>query len=208
MNPIQEFQRKNNLVADGVIGKKTLQMMMFIFRKSETDVANMMGQGEIESGNWKKMREDMDYRSETLQRVFKKYFPTVALANKYAHNPEMIANYVYDDARRDAQHKLGNTQVGDGWKFRGNACGITGRNNHFLFSKYVKDPEIMNNPDLVWQKYFFESLLWYFDNRKIWRFTKDVLDGSIEKITKLIQGGDEGLEKRKIATLKYYKMLK
>ena len=56
-----------------------------------------------------------------------------------AANEEMIANVVYDDKNCSQKRKLGNTQVGDGWKFKGRGLvQITGRSNYTITNKYTE----------------------------------------------------------------------
>jgi predicted chitinase len=69
--------------------------------------------------------------------VFPRYFgPGKRDAAEHARNPEKIANYVYMDEFRSKAGALGNTQPGDGWKFRGRGLKqLTGRNNYARFAK-------------------------------------------------------------------------
>lgn len=54
-------------------------------------------------------------------------------------NQEMIANIVYDDKNRPPKAKLGNTQMGDGWRYRGRGfIQLTGRNNYVASNKYTE----------------------------------------------------------------------
>jgi predicted chitinase len=53
-------------------------------------------------------------------------------------NQEKLANFVYDDANRSTKHKLGNTQQGDGWRFKGRGfIQITGRANYTNANTYT-----------------------------------------------------------------------
>lgn len=57
-----------------------------------------------------------------------------------AANEEMIANIVYDDKNCSQKRKLGNTQVGDGWRFRGRGMiQITGREAYTRGNKYTEE---------------------------------------------------------------------
>ena len=57
-----------------------------------------------------------------------------------AANEEMIANIVYDDKNCSQKRKLGNTQVGDGWRFRGRGMiQITGREAYTHANKYTEE---------------------------------------------------------------------
>lgn len=51
---------------------------------------------------------------------------------------EMIANLIYDDKNRSPKEKLGNTQKGDGWRFRGRGLiQLTGRANYEAINKFT-----------------------------------------------------------------------
>lgn len=94
-------------------------------------------------------RENLDYTSEQLQKVFGL---SKAVADSLAHKPEDIANVVYMPPHNT---QLGNTQPGDGWKFRGGGPNqITGRS---AFSKYgaeigvdlISDPDKIDDPKIA-----------------------------------------------------------
>ena len=81
-------------------------------------IAGFISQCAHESMDFNALSENLNYREETLNKVFPRYFgPGKRNAAEYARNPEKIANYVYMDEFRTS--KLGNTQPGDGWRFRG-----------------------------------------------------------------------------------------
>lgn len=55
-------------------------------------------------------------------------------------NQKAIANIAYNDANRGAGYKLGNTEEGDGWKFRGRGLlQITGRENYTNSQKIITE---------------------------------------------------------------------
>ncbi len=98
-------------------------------------IAGFVSQCAHESMDFTAMSENLNYREETLNKVFPRYFgPGKRNAAEYAKNPEKIANYVYMDEFRSS--KLGNTQPGDGWRFRGRGLKqLTGRDNYTRFAK-------------------------------------------------------------------------
>lgn len=209
MNPIIEFQKKYGLTTDGVIGRNTVLKMMQVFNKSKEEICNFLGNGKVESYNFTRNRENMNYSAKRILQIFPYQFKSdLNLAKQYEYQPEKLANYVYDDKNRSPKSKLGNTIYGQGWFYRGvGGIQTTGYYNMQRLSNFLKDPEIMRNPDLVWQKYYFESMLFFFDDKKLWRHSKSVSEASIAALRQRINGGFNGLNEVKEATLQYYKML-
>ena len=114
-----------------------------IFPKYEINtperMAGFIAQCAHESNNFRSLEENLNYSEDALLRVFGRYFGKApkASASEYARNPEMIANRVYNDEFR--KYKMGNTQPGDGWMFRGRGLKqLTGRENYTKFGKSVK----------------------------------------------------------------------
>ena len=210
MNPIVEFQKKYGLTPDGVVGKNTLLKMMEVFGKTKEEIAYFMGNGKVESGNFTKMRENMNYSAQRILKIFpyqfKKDFPK---AKEYEYNPEKLANYVDDDNNRSDKGELGNTIYVQGWNYRGVGGSMTTRHYEMLkLSQYLKNPQIMENPDLVWQDYYFESMLYFFDRKNIWKHCKLVSDAGIAQVRQRVNGGFIGLKEVTEATKEYYQMLK
>ena len=57
--------------------------------------AAFLGQCAHESGNFKTLEENLHYSANALMRVWPSRFPDMDTANKFANNPEKIANKVY-----------------------------------------------------------------------------------------------------------------
>lgn len=142
-----------------------------------------------ESNNLHTLKENLNYSAKGLMKTFKKYFPTEALANQYARQPEKIANRVYGN-------RLGNGDEasGDGWKYRGRgALQVTGKSNYAKLSKdtkidFVSHPEYLETPT-----YGTLSAGWYWNKNKINALAdKD----NIRAITKSVNGGYNGLDSR------------
>lgn len=84
-----------------------------------------------ETGGLTLVWEDMNYSAERMVQVFSDKGITYAEAKGLAHNPYAIAERCYGLGCPRMAQMLGNTQKGDGYRFRG--CGIeqlTGRASH------------------------------------------------------------------------------
>jgi len=202
---LKSLQTKIGVGADGAFGPGTLKAAMAYYKMTPERAAHFFAQTAHESGNFKAFAENLNYGTSGLTTTFKKYFPTTEKALLYERKPEKIANLVYGGRMGN-----GDEASGDGFKFRGRgALQLTGKDNYKVFSEYLKNPEIMTNPDLVATEFAFESAIFFFDRNKLW----DICDKGVNKdtilaLTKRINGGTHGLADREEKTLKYYGYLK
>jgi putative chitinase len=202
---LKSLQTKIGVGADGAFGPGTLKAAMAYYKMTPERAAHFFAQTAHESGNFKAFAENLNYGASGLTTTFKKYFPTAEKALLYERKPEKIANLVYASRMGN-----GDEASGDGFKFRGRgALQLTGKDNYKVFSEYLKNPEIMTNPDLVATEFAFESAIFFFDRNKLW----DICDKGVNKdtilaLTKRINGGTHGLADREEKTLKYYGYLK
>lgn len=89
-------------------------------------VAAFLAQIAQESGQLNKLVENLNYSAKRLMEVWPNRFPDMDKANRYANNPEKLANYVYASRLGN-----GNEASGDGWAYRGRGLiQITGRGNY------------------------------------------------------------------------------
>jgi putative chitinase len=156
-------------------------------------IAGFISQCAHESMDFTAMSENLNYREETLNKVFPRYFgPGKRNAAEYARNPEKIANYVYMDEFRTS--KLGNVHPGDGWRFRGRGLKqLTGRDN---YTRFAKDYDLTAEEAAVWvetKEGALASALWFWNTNKL----NAIADtGNVAALTKKINGGDIGLADR------------
>ena len=202
---LKSLQTKIGVAADGAFGPGTLKAAMAYYKMTPERAAHFFAQTAHESGNFKAFSENLNYGAAGLTGIFKKYFPTTEKALLYERKPEKIANLVYGNRMGN-----GDEASGDGFKFRGRgALQLTGKDNYKLFSEYLKNPEIMTNPDLVANEFAFESAIFFFDRNKLWDICDKVVNkDTILALTKRINGGTHGLADREEKTLKYYGYLK
>ena len=155
-------------------------------------LSHFLSQCAHESGNFKFLRENLNYSADGLRKIFPKYFPTLEAANKYARQPEKIANKVYGNRMGN-----GDEASGDGFKFRGRGyIQLTGKDNYAAFDKFVDD-DIMADPDLVATKYPLTSAAFFFHKNKLWDVCdKGHGDDVVLAVTKRVNGGTHGLADR------------
>ena len=166
-------------------------------------LAHFLAQCSHESGDFKAVRENLNYSAEGLRKIFGKYFPTDALAAQYARQPEKIANKVYAN-RMDN----GDEASGDGWKFRGRGyIQLTGKHNYTKFGEAIGE-DIPSNPDLVAEKYPLLSAAWFWSSNGLNALAdKGASEAEVTTITKRVNGGTIGLEDRIKHFKEYYELL-
>lgn len=199
---LKDFQKKIGALPDNVFGKETLSKAMIFYDLSKEQTAHFFGQIAHETGNFSLFSENLNYSTKGLLNTFSKYFDSTS-AIKYQKNPEKIASKVY-------ANRMGNSneESKEGWKYRGRgAIQLTGKSNYIAFSNYIKNPLILENPELILSDYCFESALFFFTRNNIWKLCNKVDDISIINVTKKINGGVNGLAHRKELTKKYYQLL-
>ena len=149
--------------------------------------AAFIGQCQHESNNFRTLEENLHYSANGLMRTWPSRFPDVDVAEKYAENPEKIANKVYAG-------RMGNTQDGDGFAFRGRGViQLTGRDEYKNCGDALK-LNLIDFPDnLLVPQYAALSAGWFW-NKKGLNELADSMD--IETMTKRINGGNLGLQDR------------
>jgi len=155
-------------------------------------LAHFLAQCGHESGGFRLTQENLNYSAKGLMGIFKKYFPTQALADAYARKPEKIANRVYGG-------RMGNgpEASGEGFKFRGRGyIQLTGKSNYAAFDLAVAD-DILANPDLVSTKHALASAAWFWKKNGL-NLIADTGSSAevVTKITKRVNGGTIGLPDR------------
>ena len=149
--------------------------------------AAFIGQCQHESNNFRTLKENLNYSAEALCRVWPTRFASIEEAQPYNRNPEKIANKVYSG-------RLGNTDIGDGWKYIGRGLiQITGKQNYTLAGDALR-ADFLRMPDLVLQpRYAALTAGWYWNKRNL---NKEADESDYETMTRKINGGLIGLVDR------------
>jgi len=154
-------------------------------------IAAFIAQCSHESGGFTALKENLNYRADTLTRLWPKLFPA-EIAKAYAAMPnkqEAIANRAYGGRMGN-----GDEHSGDGFKFCGRGLiQLTGRSNYQSFADSLE----MSIDDVPEYLGTFEgaaqSACWFWESNNLntWADKGDILT-----LTKKINGGTIGLEDR------------
>lgn len=156
-------------------------------------VAAFLAQCAHESGGFRALKENLNYRAETLRKIFPKYFPTDELAAAYANMPnkqEAIANRVYANRMGN-----GDEHSGDGFRYCGRGLiQLTGKQNYTKFAESLDIPVEEASEFLSTFEGAIQSACWFWESNNLNQYADS---GDILTMTKRINGGTIGLEDRK-----------
>lgn len=152
-------------------------------------MAAFIAQCAHESGGFKFLKENLNYKAESLMKTFPKYFHTRELADQYAKKPEKIANRVYASRMGN-----GDEASGDGFLYCGRGLiQLTGKDNYSWFAASL---EISVEEAAAYLETFegaAQSACWFWETNNL---NVEADAGDIKKMTKKINGGYIGLEDR------------
>jgi len=178
-----------------------------------------LGQVHTESGGFRTVVESLNYSADAILKTFGRHRISEADAKKFGRidaevrkrtgwkladqpaHQNALGNILYGGEW--GRKNLGNTQPGDGWRFRGRGIKqLTGRDNYRRFSRaWLGDESLLENPDRVANPDgAVASAIWF------WRANglNEIADrGSVDAVTKVVNGGNLGLSERKTWTQKY-----
>jgi putative chitinase len=155
-------------------------------------VAAFVAQCAHESGGFRALKENLNYKAVTLRKIFPKYFPDDATANHYASLPnkqEAIANKVY-------ANRMGNgpEESGDGYRYCGRGLiQLTGKDNYSWFAASLEIPVEEAAEYLQTFEGAVQSACWFWETNNL---NNQADAGDIKLMTKKINGGYIGLEDR------------
>ncbi|MBA5726974.1 glycoside hydrolase family 19 protein, partial [Bombella mellum] len=160
---------------------------------SRKELANFMGQVQVESSNFQHLEENLHYSPERLLELFSdRGVKTLDQARSIvAGGPESIGNAVYGGEW--GQLKGGNPEPGDGYKYRGRGfIQLTGHENYREAGQRL-NMDLVNHPDDAAKPEIAARVAVDF-----WRVCV-VSKGQQEDITRAtygINGGRNGLSER------------
>lgn len=187
-----QFKKAANISAE--LAARWFQLLDAAMREfgiqSSDDQAMFIAQVGHESGSFERIVENLNYSVSGLKATFGKYFPA-ATAEQYGRtatqpaNQKVIANIVY-------AHRMGNIAEDDGWNYRGRGLiQITGHDNYRDCGAGL-GADLLLVPQLLEQdEYAARSAAWFFVSKGCLKRS-----GDITAVTKIINGGTNGLDDR------------
>lgn len=155
-------------------------------------IAAFIAQCAHESGNFMVLKENLNYRWQSLRKVFPKYFPDDAIAQDYASRPnkqEAIANRIYANRMGN-----GSEESGDGFRYSGKGLiQLTGKDNYFWFSQSIGVSVEEAAEYMLTFEGAAQSACWFWETNKLNQWADK---GDILTLTKRINGGTIGLDDR------------
>jgi putative chitinase len=152
-------------------------------------IAAFIAQCAHESGGFRFLKENLNYKAESLMKTFPKYFSDRDTANAYAKQPVKIANRVYANRMGN-----GDEASGDGYKYCGRGLiQLTGKSNYSWFAASL---EISPDEASAYLETFegaAQSACWFWESNNL---NTEADAGDIKKMTKKINGGYIGLDDR------------
>ena len=186
------------------IDKKWLEPLNEVFDKYDITTplrqAAFIGQCSHESANFKTLEENLNYKPETLMRVWPSRFPDLPTAMKYAHDPIKLANKVYANRMGN-----GSEESGEGHAYHGRGLiQLTGKENYERCGEAL-GVDLIGQPGLLVQPYYAAMSAAWFWNKKGLNALADAQD--YDTMTKRINGGLIGLDDRKAKIAKALSVL-
>lgn len=183
---LRNIQTLVGTTPDGQFGPNTARAMAAHFKIDRSQAAHLLGQCCVESADWQRFEENLNYSAKRIMEVFGRRFRDYNHAKQYEFMPRALASFVY-------ANRMGNSDEasGDGWKHRGfGAIQLTGKNNHYAFSDHVGDPAIKAEPSLIATRYAIESAIWFFQVNRIDRIARRSDEEAILRVSKAVNLGN------------------
>ena len=163
--------------------------------------AMFMAQMSHESNGFKRLTENLNYKPARLLAIFPSKFKSLEDAQQVVGAGQAaIAERIYGNRK-----SLGNLHTGDGFRYRGRGIvQLTGRTNYRRAGQAIgvdleADPDRAAELDIA-----IRAALWFWKDKDIGRHA---CQGDVEKVTRLINGGQIGLAERRLECSEWQKRL-
>jgi predicted chitinase len=124
---MKALQAKVGAKPDGSFGPNTARAIAKHYQLSPARAAHLLGQASHESAGFRLVRENLNYTSETMMRVWPSRFRTLEEAQPFARNPKGLADKVYSNRMGNGDGE-GHIYIGRGF------LQLTGKDNYKAFA--------------------------------------------------------------------------
>jgi putative chitinase len=164
------------------------------------ELANFMGQMQVESGGFTSMEENLHYSGARLLEKFpgRNGIDNIETANRIsAGGPEAVGNAIYG---APWGRSMGNTQPGDGYDYHGRGfVQLTGRNRYAEASQ-ITGLDLVNHPELAAERTNAAAIaVDYWKHSVVPHHAQQ----DVERATFYINGGHNGLAARRAAAAEW-----
>lgn len=170
-----------------------------------SELANFMGQMQVESRSFTHLEENLHYSGGRLLTVFhgRNGIDNISAADRIAAGgPEVIANAVYGG--HFGLENLGNTEPGDGYKYRGRGfVQLTGRYRYAEYSR-LTGLDLVHHPELASERDNAATIAIAYWKEQV---VKNHAEGSVRDATRFINNGYNGLADRRSAVAEWEQKL-
>ena len=154
-------------------------------------IAAFLAQCAHESGGFTAIKENLNYRPQTVVTLFKKYFD-LDTATRYCALPnkqEAIANRIYASRMGN-----GDEASGDGYRYCGRGLiQLTGKDNYTRYAQSTEQTVEEASEHLTTFEGCVQSAAWFWEANNLNQYADS---GDILTMTKRINGGTIGLADR------------
>jgi putative chitinase len=206
---VKAWQKANGLKDDGVVGDITWAKLFAVNDQITDAVTQILSLdkliGVVPQGVIDELAKISELFGITTNLRLAHFLAQCAHeSGSWKFKVELASGKAYE-GRKD----LGNTQAGDGVKFKGRGyIQLTGRVNYGKFSQFIGE-DCVANPDLVATKYPLTSAAYFFNKNKLWNICDlGNTDEIVTRVSKRVNGGTNGLADRLKKFKKYYSLLK
>ena len=170
---------------------------------SPKELANLMGNADVETGGFTRMHENHRYSSaknlmSNVRSASKRFSVEEIESAVKSKDPREIFKVMYEN-RKD----LGNTQPGDGYKYHGRGyLQFTGRYNYTEYGKMF-GVDLKNNPDIAAEPEMAAKLAIAFWKHEVPKHLRE----NVREAAEIINGGTNGMEKRVLRSKEWEKVI-
>lgn len=174
--------------------------------KNKLELAHMLARFSVESGNFERLSESLNYTPEALLLYWRSHF-TPESANKLGRTKEHPANQIAI-ANVAYGGRMGNNLENDGWVYRGGGLiQLTGKAMYLKFLNWLnlqgKHLDLTIETVADWVRTndgAVISAVWYWVDKGCGVYArKDDVNG----VCKAVNGGSNGLKEQEIELAKY-----